>query len=143
LAQLEHSLHERVTNELSKINFIDLTKQSSYQHHANTTTTNMMQEHGGMSIFEALAASGLRSLRYWREVPGIRSIVINDLDPVAIDMARQNVVRNNLGDDLVKNERELMRDGKKGHEMEEKEGRSLWWRRPRGIQLCTSRGCDT
>ena len=50
----------------------------------------------GMTIFEALAASGLRSLRYWKEVPGVRTIVVNDLDPVAVEMCRENVVRNGL-----------------------------------------------
>ena len=50
----------------------------------------------GLTVFEALAASGLRSLRYWKEVPGVRSIVVNDLDPVAVEMCRENVVRNGL-----------------------------------------------
>jgi len=50
----------------------------------------------GLTVFEALAASGLRSLRYWREVPGVRTVVVNDLDPVAVAMCRENVVRNGL-----------------------------------------------
>jgi len=57
-----------------------------------------------MAIFEALAASGLRSLRYWKEVPGLRTMVVNDLDPGAIDLAGENVVRNGLEEVLVKEE---------------------------------------
>jgi len=88
LARLEVDLDARVAKERSSIDFAKMTRESS-------------QTVDGMSIFEALAASGLRSLRYWKEVPGVRTIVVNDLDPVAVDMARENVVRNGLADDLV------------------------------------------
>ncbi|EJK48188.1 hypothetical protein THAOC_33038 [Thalassiosira oceanica] len=60
----------------------------------------------GMTIFEALAASGLRSLRYWKEVPGVRAIVVNDLDPVAVEMCRENVVRNGLEGALAGQQRQ-------------------------------------
>ena len=88
LAKFERDLDDRVENERSSVDFVRLAKDSS----------NAVD---GMSIFEALAASGLRSLRYWKEVPGIRSIVINDIDPVAVDMAKENVIRNGLEDDMV------------------------------------------
>eukprot|EP00571_Detonula_confervacea_P016954 CAMPEP_0172302736 /NCGR_PEP_ID=MMETSP1058-20130122/4401_1 /TAXON_ID=83371 /ORGANISM="Detonula confervacea, Strain CCMP 353" /LENGTH=704 /DNA_ID=CAMNT_0013013327 /DNA_START=280 /DNA_END=2394 /DNA_ORIENTATION=- len=88
LAQFELDLEAQVANEKSSVNFTKLTQESS-------------QTTDGMSIFEALAASGLRSLRYWKELPGVRTVVVNDLDPVAVDMARENVVRNGFVDDLV------------------------------------------
>lgn len=37
-----------------------------------------VRQEGGLRILEALAASGLRSVRYACEVPGIQEIVTND-----------------------------------------------------------------
>ncbi|CAG9463613.1 unnamed protein product [Pedinophyceae sp. YPF-701] len=46
-------------------------------------------------IFEGLAATGLRSLRYALEVQdGVEEIVANDMDPGAVEAIRQNVARN-------------------------------------------------
>ena len=105
LAKFEQDLEAQVALEKSTINFTKLTRESStsstFSNSASSSeATNIID---GMTVFEALAASGLRSLRYWKEVPGIRSIVVNDLDPVAVDMARENVVRNGLADELVNN----------------------------------------
>ena len=104
LAKFEQDLEAQVALEKSTINFTKRTLESSTSSTFATTSasesTNIID---GMTVFEALAASGLRSLRYWKEVPGIRSIVVNDLDPVAVDMARENVVRNGLANELVNN----------------------------------------
>lgn len=51
---------------------------------------------GGLTVLDALAASGLRSIRYWKEVAGIRHVCINDLDPAAVQRANDNIQRNNL-----------------------------------------------
>lgn len=42
------------------------------------------------TIFEGLAATGLRSIRYAREIPGVR-IIANDLDSLAVDSIRRNI----------------------------------------------------
>lgn len=55
----------------------------------------------GLVILDALAASGLRSMRYWKEIPGIKHITINDLDPAAVDRAHTNAAVNNLTDMIV------------------------------------------
>jgi len=47
-------------------------------------------------VLEALAATGLRSIRYLKEVPAITTMIINDLDPVAINTAKQNLQYNNI-----------------------------------------------
>lgn len=104
LAKFEQDLEAQVALEKSTINFTKLTRESSTSStFATTSASESTNNIDGMTVFEALAASGLRSLRYWKEVPGIRSIVVNDLDPVAVDMARENVVRNGLADELVNN----------------------------------------
>ena len=52
----------------------------------------------GIRILEALSATGLRSIRYARELPpsGVHSIVANDLDPAAVAAIQRNVDFNML-----------------------------------------------
>jgi tRNA (guanine26-N2/guanine27-N2)-dimethyltransferase len=88
LDRFEKDLDAEVERAKASINFTKLARESS-------------NSNDGMSIFEALAASGLRSLRYWNEVPGLRTMVVNDLDPGAVDLAKENVIRNGLEESLV------------------------------------------
>lgn len=59
----------------------------------------------GMTILDALAASGLRSIRYWKEIPGVKHVTINDLDPTAVERAHTNVAVNKLTDVLTTEDR--------------------------------------
>ena len=43
---------------------------------------------------EGLAASGLRAIRYAKEVPGIGRVDANDLDPAVVDAMQRNVAFN-------------------------------------------------
>lgn len=65
----------------------------------------------GIRILEALAASGLRSLRFFKEMSPslLHSITINDLDPAAVDLAKENIEFNNLSDSLIDFEEEEKR----------------------------------
>jgi tRNA (guanine26-N2/guanine27-N2)-dimethyltransferase len=128
--KFEEELTSRVTEAISTIDIISNLRRPNT---AASTIDDDDNDDDGLTILEALAASGLRSLRYWTEVPGIRSIVINDLDPVAIDMARTNVIRNNLLHDLVKDEDGDEQNEKMGKE--ETGGLRRRRRRPRGIHL--------
>ncbi|KAL7518866.1 hypothetical protein ACHAWX_003671 [Stephanocyclus meneghinianus] len=94
-ARLEKEIEERVRNDKASVDFVALTKQSARNDAADESSIP------GLTVLDALAASGLRSLRYWKEVPGVRTVVVNDLDPVAIELAQQNVLRNGLVDSLV------------------------------------------
>ncbi|ETW01211.1 N2,N2-dimethylguanosine tRNA methyltransferase [Aphanomyces invadans] len=59
----------------------------------------------GLKIFEALAASGLRSIRYLQEIEGVKSILVNDLDPAAVISIKRNIEYNHLSTDkLIPNE---------------------------------------
>ncbi|NXM41970.1 TRM1 dimethyltransferase, partial [Gymnorhina tibicen] len=53
---------------------------------------------GGLRVLEALAASGLRSIRFAREVPGLGAIVASDCSPRAAALMARNVARNCVGD---------------------------------------------
>lgn len=50
----------------------------------------------GMVILEALAATGLRSIRYAKEVPGVKRIVANDLSPSAVESLKANIAFNKV-----------------------------------------------
>lgn len=50
----------------------------------------------GIVVLDALAASGLRSIRYFKEVPGVKRVVVNDLEAAAVAQAHRNVAHNNV-----------------------------------------------
>ena len=48
--------------------------------------TEKNKEHDGISVFEALGATGLRSVRYMKEIPSIKRLVGNDIDSAATEL---------------------------------------------------------
>lgn len=50
------------------------------------------------TILDALSASGLRALRYAKEIPCVTRIVANDLSGNAIESMKMNVAHNGIGD---------------------------------------------
>jgi len=50
----------------------------------------------GIQILEALSATGLRSIRYFRELSGVRSIIVNDMDAEAVRSIEHNIALNGL-----------------------------------------------
>ncbi|CAH8543568.1 unnamed protein product [Schistosoma intercalatum] len=50
----------------------------------------------GLKILEALAASGIRSVRMALEVSNVSSIIANDLSPEAVALIQKNVAHNNV-----------------------------------------------
>lgn len=52
---------------------------------------------GGLRVLEALAASGLRSIRFAKEVPGLRAVVANDCSARAVELMGRNVAFNGVG----------------------------------------------
>lgn len=73
----------------------------------------------GIHILDALAASGLRSIRYWKELVGVQHITINDLDPAAVERAHANIEQNALTDAVVSSRTHGIRiqNGDATHEM--------------------------
>lgn len=60
------------------------------------TTPHDAEGQKGITILEALSATGLRSIRYAKEVEGVRQIVANDISAKAVDSIRQNVLHNGV-----------------------------------------------
>ncbi|CAH1760551.1 3707_t:CDS:10 [Entrophospora sp. SA101] len=54
------------------------------------------------SVEKALSASGLRSIRYAKEIPNIQYIIANDLELDAVNSIIRNVEYNNVDKDLVR-----------------------------------------
>ncbi|XP_017115951.1 probable tRNA (guanine(26)-N(2))-dimethyltransferase [Drosophila elegans] len=54
----------------------------------------------GLRILEALAATGLRSIRYAQEIAGVRQIVANDLSRQAVESINTNI-RHNKVEELI------------------------------------------
>lgn len=52
----------------------------------------------GISILEALSATGLRSIRYAKEIPGVKEIVANDISHKAVEDIKRNISENNVAD---------------------------------------------
>lgn len=50
----------------------------------------------GIRILEGLAASGLRSIRYAREVGGVKEVVANDISYQALECMRRNIEHNKV-----------------------------------------------
>jgi tRNA (guanine26-N2/guanine27-N2)-dimethyltransferase len=44
-----------------------------------------------ISILEALAATGLRSVRYLKEIDNISTLAANDWDPKAVELIKKNL----------------------------------------------------
>ncbi|CAM5118047.1 unnamed protein product [Natator depressus] len=51
----------------------------------------------GVRILEALAASGLRSIRFAKEVPGLQAVVANDFSSKAVELMARNIQFNEVG----------------------------------------------
>ncbi|KAI9249791.1 N2,N2-dimethylguanosine tRNA methyltransferase [Phascolomyces articulosus] len=54
------------------------------------------------TILEALAASGLRSIRYAKEIPHLKQVVANDLEADAVESIKRNIKYNELTEELVR-----------------------------------------
>ncbi|XP_043940667.1 tRNA (guanine(26)-N(2))-dimethyltransferase [Protopterus annectens] len=50
----------------------------------------------GIRILDALAASGLRSIRFAKEIPGVCNIVANDFSPTAVQLIKRNIQFNEV-----------------------------------------------
>ncbi|WVQ82169.1 N2,N2-dimethylguanosine tRNA methyltransferase [Cryptococcus sp. DSM 104549] len=50
-----------------------------------------------INILEALAATGLRSIRYAKEIPNVKYVLANDLSPSACEAMKRNVEFNGVG----------------------------------------------
>lgn len=55
------------------------------------------RKNGVPMIFEGLAATGLRSIRYLKEIPEVK-VIANDIDPDAVEVINRNIFLNCMDD---------------------------------------------
>lgn len=55
----------------------------------------------GLSICDAFGGSGIRGIRYAKEISGVEGVVINDVNPRAVALARDNSLKNGLNNITV------------------------------------------
>ncbi|KAF5290522.1 hypothetical protein FQA39_LY03626 [Lamprigera yunnana] len=68
--------------------------------YCTATTEPGVKCENGITVLEALAATGLRSIRYAKEVGGIKNIVANDISRKAVADMKRNIADNHV-EDLV------------------------------------------
>ncbi|XP_072043894.1 tRNA (guanine(26)-N(2))-dimethyltransferase-like isoform X2 [Amphiura filiformis] len=57
----------------------------------------------GIRILEGLSASGLRSIRYAKEIPGVKEVIANDFAHKAVENIKRNVKHNEVEDRVIPN----------------------------------------
>lgn len=100
---------------------------------------DLVKENGaerGIRVLDALAASGLRSIRYWKEVPGVKEVIINDLTEAAVEQAKENVAFNGLSKVLID---DSDTDGETGIRVQQGDATHVMYvsRRPPGLREYT------
>ncbi|KAG0943063.1 hypothetical protein G6F32_007820 [Rhizopus arrhizus] len=65
-------------------------------------TLDKIKNSNNFTILEALGASGLRSIRYAKEIPKLKQVVCNDIEIDAMEAIKRNVKYNGLTEELVK-----------------------------------------
>ncbi|KAI9506767.1 N2,N2-dimethylguanosine tRNA methyltransferase [Coemansia spiralis] len=80
----------------------DLATEVKMERFNKSTNPNKIAPPTNITILEALAASGLRSVRYAKEIDGIDHILTNDLLEDAVESIKRNVHFNGLSQSLVR-----------------------------------------
>lgn len=70
---------------------------------ASTDETNISNHLNNITIIEALSATGLRAIRYGKEIPGVKKVIANDISKSAVEAIEQNIQHNSASDSVVAN----------------------------------------
>ncbi|XP_034944177.1 probable tRNA (guanine(26)-N(2))-dimethyltransferase [Chelonus insularis] len=73
-----------------------LIKEKSSNNANKNEKQNESENKNGISVLEALSATGLRSIRYAKEVPHIKKIIANDISEKAADSIKKNITFNKV-----------------------------------------------
>mmetsp|Transcript_51231 Transcript_51231/g.81388 ORF Transcript_51231/g.81388 Transcript_51231/m.81388 type:complete len:572 (+) Transcript_51231:48-1763(+) len=68
---------------------------------AKETGKPLRERPSGLLVLEALAATGIRSIRYAKELDAVRSIVANDLDETAVEHIKRNMAHNGISEERI------------------------------------------
>jgi tRNA (guanine26-N2/guanine27-N2)-dimethyltransferase len=62
------------------------------------TIVLMQKDAKGITVLEALAATGMQAIRYAKEVKGIGQVIVNGIDGGAVESIRRNIEFNSVQD---------------------------------------------
>ncbi|KAG1459556.1 hypothetical protein G6F56_006138 [Rhizopus delemar] len=86
---------ERIEKKLSR-------KKDEKSKEALQNSLDKIKNTNNFTILEALGASGLRSIRYAKEIPKLKQVICNDIELDAMESIKRNVKYNGLTEELVK-----------------------------------------
>ncbi|KAG9290032.1 hypothetical protein G9A89_010338 [Geosiphon pyriformis] len=78
------------------------TPVTKFEDSKNETLPDPSMPSRTFTILEALAATGLRAIRYAKELPNLEYVVANDLDLGAVNSIKRNIAHNCLSENLVR-----------------------------------------
>jgi tRNA (guanine26-N2/guanine27-N2)-dimethyltransferase len=93
-----------VFSELYRNEQLALRERQAKYPTSNTKTSQEIELKGdyeGLTILEALSATGLRSIRYAKEIPNVKKIIANDLSKSAVASIERNIKHNKVEDKVV------------------------------------------
>jgi len=89
-----------IISEYAKSHFVNIQKQDQKESDKDVLLEDNLEPgkhyENGIRIFEGLAASGLRSIRFGLEIPGVKEIIANDFSETAVEYIDKNIKSNNL-----------------------------------------------
>ena len=62
---------------------------------------NKLYNQDSLIIVDSMAASGISSIRMLKECENIKTVYINDVNPLAVDLIRKNIAANNLNNSQI------------------------------------------
>merc|ERR1719505_304966 len=102
---LDNIKTERVIARNKKVQKNEENRDSSTQKQENDNSASneagVDEPKMGFRILEALSATGLRAVRYSKEISDLETIVANDLSQNAVKMIEQNIKHNNVEHNVV------------------------------------------
>lgn len=95
---------QQFNRDISTLSIIAYDQFRAEQNEQKNKNKNKKRKLLGLTILEALSASGLRSCRYGLEIPNVYKIVANDLSPDAVTSINRNIEHNQLTGKVVANQ---------------------------------------
>lgn len=95
---------QQFNRDISTLSIIAYDQLRNEQNELKNRNKNKKRKLLGLTILEALSASGLRSCRYGLEIPNVYKIVANDLSADAVASINRNIEHNQLTGKVVANQ---------------------------------------
>lgn len=68
-----------------------------------------------ITICDAFGGTGIRGARYSKEIPGVKSVTVGDVNPLAVELGIKNMERNGITNvEVVKNDANILLQSNKG-----------------------------